>query len=71
MYLSQLMRDLLTGNGSEATKAVLLNACAEKRNAQLVCGPEGQGYVLAVIFLSFLILPYICIIKFKSWCCAV
>ncbi|KAK6052503.1 Kinesin-associated protein [Cooperia oncophora] len=38
-----LMRDLLTGNGSEATKAVLLNACAEKRNAQLVCGHDGQG----------------------------
>ncbi|KHJ88076.1 cation efflux family protein [Oesophagostomum dentatum] len=41
-----LMRDLLTGNGSEATKAVLLNACAEKRNAQLVCGPDGQGLSL-------------------------
>ncbi|KHJ83889.1 Kinesin-associated protein, partial [Oesophagostomum dentatum] len=41
-----LMRDLLTGNGSEATKAVLLNACAEKRNAQLVCGPDGQGLFL-------------------------
>ncbi|KAK5966163.1 hypothetical protein GCK32_007807, partial [Trichostrongylus colubriformis] len=41
-----LMRDLLTGNGSEATKAVLLNACAEKRNAQLVCGHDGQGLAL-------------------------
>ncbi|EYC21461.1 hypothetical protein Y032_0019g3837 [Ancylostoma ceylanicum] len=41
-----LMRDLLTGNGSEATKAVLLNACAEKRNAQLVCGSDGQGLSL-------------------------
>nr|CDJ89894.1 Kinesin-associated domain containing protein [Haemonchus contortus] len=41
-----LMRDLLTGNGSEATKAVLLNACAEKRNAQLVCGHNGQGLSL-------------------------
>ncbi|PIO68163.1 hypothetical protein TELCIR_10062 [Teladorsagia circumcincta] len=40
------MRDLLTGNGSEATKAVLLNACAEKRNAQLVCGHDGQGLAL-------------------------
>lgn len=41
-----LMRDLLTGNGSEATKAILLNACAEKRNAQLVCGHDGQGLAL-------------------------
>ncbi|VDO60544.1 unnamed protein product, partial [Heligmosomoides polygyrus] len=41
-----LMRDLLTGNGSEATKAILLNACAEKRNAQLVCGHDGQGSLL-------------------------
>ncbi|KAK6740698.1 hypothetical protein RB195_008884 [Necator americanus] len=41
-----LMRDLLTGNGSEAMKAVLLNACAEKRNAQLVCGPDGHGLSL-------------------------
>ncbi|VDL81377.1 unnamed protein product [Nippostrongylus brasiliensis] len=41
-----LMRDLLTGIGSEATKAVLLNACAEKRNAQLVCGHDGQGLAL-------------------------
>uniref|UniRef100_A0A0K0CUR2 Kinesin-associated protein n=1 Tax=Angiostrongylus cantonensis TaxID=6313 RepID=A0A0K0CUR2_ANGCA len=41
-----LMRDLLSGSGSEVTKAVLLNACAEKRNAQLVCGQDGQGLAL-------------------------
>ncbi|CAB3401767.1 unnamed protein product [Caenorhabditis bovis] len=38
-----LMRDVLSGQGSEVTKAVLLNTCIEKRNAQLVCGPDGQG----------------------------
>lgn len=38
-----LMRDVLSGKGSEITKAVLLNICLEKRNAQLVCGPGGQG----------------------------
>ncbi|CAI5446113.1 unnamed protein product [Caenorhabditis angaria] len=38
-----LMRDVLSGGGSEVTKAVLLNTCIEKRNAQLVCGPNGQG----------------------------
>uniref|UniRef100_A0A1I7T4U2 Kinesin-associated protein n=1 Tax=Caenorhabditis tropicalis TaxID=1561998 RepID=A0A1I7T4U2_9PELO len=38
-----LMRDVLSGRGSEMTKAVLLNICLEKRNAQLVCGPNGQG----------------------------
>uniref|UniRef100_A0A1I7XMF8 Kinesin-associated protein 3 n=1 Tax=Heterorhabditis bacteriophora TaxID=37862 RepID=A0A1I7XMF8_HETBA len=38
-----LMRDILSGGGSEVTKAVLLNACIERRNAQLVCGPDGQG----------------------------
>ncbi|CAD6187795.1 unnamed protein product [Caenorhabditis auriculariae] len=38
-----LMRDVLTGGGSEVTKAVLLNTCIEKRNAQLVCGTDGQG----------------------------
>ncbi|CAI2349369.1 unnamed protein product [Caenorhabditis sp. 36 PRJEB53466] len=38
-----LMRDLLSGTGSQVTKAVLLNICLEKRNAQLVCGPSGQG----------------------------
>ncbi|KJH53168.1 cation diffusion facilitator family transporter [Dictyocaulus viviparus] len=41
-----LMRDLLTGSGNEVTKAILLNACAEKRNAQLVCGQDGQGLAL-------------------------
>uniref|UniRef100_A0A0R3PGN1 Kinesin-associated protein n=1 Tax=Angiostrongylus costaricensis TaxID=334426 RepID=A0A0R3PGN1_ANGCS len=41
-----LMRDLLSGSGSEVTKAVLLNVCAEKRNAQLVCGQDGQGLAL-------------------------
>ncbi|PAV87979.1 hypothetical protein WR25_20255 [Diploscapter pachys] len=38
-----LMRDLLSGNASDVTKAVLLNACVEKRNSQLVCGNNGQG----------------------------
>ncbi|CAI4231132.1 unnamed protein product [Auanema sp. JU1783] len=38
-----LMRDLLSGAGSDVTKAILLNACVEKRNAQLVCGSNGQG----------------------------
>lgn len=37
------MRDLLSGDGSDVTKAVLLNVCVEKRNAQLVCGTEGGG----------------------------
>lgn len=37
------MREVLSGHGSEVTKAVLLNTCLEKRNAQLVCGPNGQG----------------------------
>lgn len=50
----QLMRDLLTGNGSEATKAILLNACAEKRNAQLVCGHDGQGCVSGHLGLQFI-----------------
>uniref|UniRef100_A0A8R1DYL0 Kinesin-associated protein 3 n=1 Tax=Caenorhabditis japonica TaxID=281687 RepID=A0A8R1DYL0_CAEJA len=43
-----LMRDVLSGTGSEVTKAVLLNICLEKRNAQLVCGPQGQGLDLLV-----------------------
>ncbi|CCD69059.2 Kinesin-associated protein [Caenorhabditis elegans] len=38
-----LMKDVLSGTGSEVTKAVLLNICLEKRNAQLVCGQRGQG----------------------------
>ncbi|CAL2038571.1 unnamed protein product [Caenorhabditis brenneri] len=38
-----LMRDVLSGRGSEVTKAVLLNICLEKRNAQIVCGPGGEG----------------------------
>lgn len=37
------MKDVLSGTGSEVTKAVLLNICLEKRNAQLVCGQRGQG----------------------------
>ncbi|KAJ1370746.1 hypothetical protein KIN20_032550 [Parelaphostrongylus tenuis] len=43
---TKLMRDLLSGNGSEVTKAVLVNACAVKRNAQLVSGQDGQGLAL-------------------------
>ncbi|KAJ1356889.1 hypothetical protein KIN20_014739 [Parelaphostrongylus tenuis] len=43
----QLLKlNLLSGNGSGVTKAVLLNACAERRNAQLVCGQDGQGLAL-------------------------
>ncbi|KAJ1354114.1 hypothetical protein KIN20_010933 [Parelaphostrongylus tenuis] len=41
-----LMRDLLSGNGSEVTKVVLLDACAEKWNAQLACGHDNQGNIL-------------------------
>ncbi|CAJ0580815.1 unnamed protein product, partial [Mesorhabditis spiculigera] len=38
-----LMSDLLSGQASDVAKAVLINACIEKRNAQLVCGPRGEG----------------------------
>lgn len=38
-----LMVDLLSGQASDVTKALLINAVVEKRNAQLVCGADGQG----------------------------
>ncbi|CAP22031.2 Protein CBR-KAP-1 [Caenorhabditis briggsae] len=46
--IQSLMRDVLSGRGSEVTKAVLLNICLEKRNAQLVCGAGGQGLDLLI-----------------------
>lgn len=43
-----LMKGILSGSASDVTKAVLLNVCIEKRNAQIVCGPGGQGLDLIV-----------------------
>ncbi|CAJ0942680.1 unnamed protein product, partial [Mesorhabditis belari] len=43
-----LMSDLLSGQASDVGKAVLINLCVEKRNAQLVCGPRGQGLDLLI-----------------------
>lgn len=39
----QLMRKVLTDNASDTVKAVLINIALEKRNAQLLCGTDGQG----------------------------
>lgn len=38
-----LMRQLVSGNASEVSKALLLNIALEKRNAQLICGSDGSG----------------------------
>ncbi|VDK88244.1 unnamed protein product [Litomosoides sigmodontis] len=41
--LQNLMRMLLTNDGSDIVKAILINAALEKRNAQLLCGADGEG----------------------------
>lgn len=43
-----LMRKLLSNNGSEIVKAVLINIALEKRNAQLLGGTDGQGLDLLI-----------------------
>lgn len=42
------MRKLLSNNGSEIVKAVLINIALEKRNAQLLGGADGQGLDLLI-----------------------
>ncbi|VDO65555.1 unnamed protein product [Onchocerca flexuosa] len=42
------MRILLTNNGSSIVKAILINISLEKRNAQLLCGNDGEGLNLLI-----------------------
>ncbi|KAK6102101.1 Kinesin-associated protein (KAP) family protein [Brugia pahangi] len=46
--LQNLMRILLTGNNSNIVKAILINIALEKRNAQLLCGTDGEGLNLLI-----------------------
>uniref|UniRef100_A0A1I8E9X8 Kinesin-associated protein 3 n=1 Tax=Wuchereria bancrofti TaxID=6293 RepID=A0A1I8E9X8_WUCBA len=46
--LQNLMRILLTDNGSNIVKAILINIALEKRNAQLLCGNDGEGLNLLI-----------------------
>ncbi|KAM3722944.1 Kinesin-associated protein [Dirofilaria immitis] len=44
----QLMRLLSAGSGSDIVKAILINIALEKRNAQLLCGSDGEGLNLLI-----------------------
>ncbi|EFO23129.1 hypothetical protein LOAG_05355 [Loa loa] len=46
--LQNLMRILLTNNNSNIVKAILINIALEKRNAQLLCGADGEGLNLLI-----------------------
>lgn len=46
--LIQLMRYLLSNQATDVMKAILINIALEKRNAQLICGQEGQGLDLLI-----------------------
>ncbi|CAG9535765.1 unnamed protein product [Cercopithifilaria johnstoni] len=46
--LQNLMRILLTNNSSDIVKAILINIALEKRNAQLLCGTDGEGLDLLI-----------------------
>uniref|UniRef100_A0A8R1TZH0 Kinesin-associated protein 3 n=1 Tax=Onchocerca volvulus TaxID=6282 RepID=A0A8R1TZH0_ONCVO len=46
--LQNLMRILLTNNCSNIVKAILVNITLEKRNAQLLCGNDGEGLNLLI-----------------------
>uniref|UniRef100_A0A0R3RIP0 Kinesin-associated protein 3 n=1 Tax=Elaeophora elaphi TaxID=1147741 RepID=A0A0R3RIP0_9BILA len=46
--LQNLMRMLLTDNNSDIVKAILINIALEKRNAQLLCGTDGEGLNLLI-----------------------
>ncbi|KAK0415232.1 hypothetical protein QR680_011840 [Steinernema hermaphroditum] len=43
-----IMRQILEGGASRTVKAILINISLEKRNAQLVCGADGQGLDLVM-----------------------
>lgn len=42
------MRILLTNNASDIVKAILINIALEKRNAQLLCGTDGERLDLLI-----------------------
>ncbi|KAL4003278.1 Kinesin-associated protein (KAP) family protein [Acanthocheilonema viteae] len=46
--LQNLMRILLTNKSSDIVKAILINIALEKRNAQLLCGTDGEGLNLLI-----------------------
>lgn len=39
---------MLTNNSSNIVKAILINIALEKRNAQLICGTDGEGLNLLI-----------------------
>ncbi|TKR76730.1 hypothetical protein L596_017831 [Steinernema carpocapsae] len=43
-----IMRQILEGDPNKIVKAILINIALEKRNAQLICGADGQGLDLLV-----------------------
>lgn len=58
------MRDILSGSATDVTKAALLNACTDKRNAQIASSPTGQGlatrnlsHYLSLSLIALHILP--------------